>query len=108
MVSAGAHTCCPAARHVPARSSIVGATCEAVGVRYSEFWELVEEVLGSAPGREIVANLVVGGLENRTAAAALEDGAEPRTVWHALCDELDIPESERWGADLRRVAPPRR
>ncbi|CAM5793332.1 DUF3046 domain-containing protein [Cellulomonas persica] len=77
-------------------------------MRYSEFWELVEEVLGSAHGRELVATLVVGALDNRTAAAALEDGQDPRTVWHALCDELDIPESRRWGADQRRPAPPRR
>ena len=39
-------------------------------MRYSEFWELVEEVLGSAHGRELVATLVVGALENRTPAAA--------------------------------------
>ncbi|ASR54293.1 DUF3046 domain-containing protein [Cellulomonas sp. CW35] len=77
-------------------------------MRYSEFWELVEEVLGSAHGRELVATLVVGALENRTPAAALEDGADPREVWHAMCDELQIPQSQRWGADLRRPAPPRR
>jgi len=77
-------------------------------VRYSEFWELVEEVLGSAHGRELVTTLVVGALDNRTPQAALDDGIEPRAVWHAMCDELDIPESQRWGADSRRPAPPRR
>lgn len=77
-------------------------------MRYSEFWDLVEEVLGSAPGRELVATLALGALDNRTAAVALEDGEEPRAVWHALCDELELPESRRWGSDLRRPAPPRR
>jgi len=77
-------------------------------VRYSEFWELVEDVLGSAHGRELVTTLVVGALDNRTPQAALDDGVEPRAVWHAMCDELDIPEPRRWGADSRRPAPPRR
>ncbi|WP_146841904.1 DUF3046 domain-containing protein [Cellulomonas composti] len=76
-------------------------------MRYSELWELVDEVLGSAAGREIVATLVVGGLDNRTAQAALDDGVEPRAVWHALCDELEVPAERRWGADERRPAEPR-
>ena len=77
-------------------------------VRYSEFQELVDEVLGSAAGRELVATLVVGGLDNRTAQRALDEGVEPRTVWHALCDELEVPADRRWGGDDRRPAEPRR
>lgn len=81
---------------------------QAGGVRYREFWDLVDEVLGRAHGRVLTAQLRVGGLGDRTADAALADGAEPRDVWHAICDELGIPESQRWGADRRRNAPPRR
>lgn len=77
-------------------------------MRYREFWELVDEVLGRAHGRVLVRDLRLGGLGDRTGAQALDDGAEPREVWHALCDELDIPEARRWGADRRRPAPPRR
>ena len=77
-------------------------------MRYREFWQLVDEVLGSAHGRELTRSLVLGSLEHRTAVQALDEGIEPRSVWHALCDELQIPEAQRWGSDTRRPAPPRR
>ncbi|WP_029288835.1 DUF3046 domain-containing protein [Cellulomonas sp. HZM] len=77
-------------------------------MRFREFWQLVDEVLGSAHGRELVRTFVVGGLGDRTAQQALDDGDEPRTVWHALCDALEIPEPQRWGTDEHRQAPPRR
>ena len=76
-------------------------------VRYREFWLLVDEVFGAAHGRELTRTLVLRGLDQQTAVQALDDNVEPRTVWHALCDELEIPEAERWGADGRRPAPPR-
>jgi len=79
-----------------------------VGVRYREFWDLVDDVLGRAQGRVMVAELVVGGLDGRTAQQALDDGVDPRDVWHALCDELDVPDPQRWGTDVHRQAPPRR
>jgi len=77
-------------------------------VRYREFWDLVDDVLGSAQGRGLVRELVVLELGNRTAQQALDDGEEPRTVWHALCDALGVPDAARWGSDPHRAAPPRR
>lgn len=77
-------------------------------MRYREFWQLVDEVLGSAHGRALVRELVLPSLGDRTAERALDAGVEPRDVWHALCDELDIPDARRWGADQHRQAPPRR
>ena len=76
-------------------------------MRYSEFRQLVDEVLGPRVGRALVQDLVLGALGNRTAAEALEQGEEPRTVWHALCDAMDVPDEQRWGRDARRPAPPR-
>ena len=76
-------------------------------MRNREFWELVDEVFGSAQGRALTAELVLGALGDRTALQALEDAVEPREVWHALCDALDVPEARRFGADVRRPAPPR-
>ncbi|NMR19528.1 DUF3046 domain-containing protein [Cellulomonas fimi] len=75
-------------------------------MRYREFWRLVDEVFGETYGRTLAADQVLGALENRTAARALEDGVEPRTVWHALCDAMDVPEPRRWGLDRERPAPP--
>ena len=77
-------------------------------MRYSEFWALVDEVLGRAQGRVLAASLRLGALDDRTAEAALAENADPRDVWHALCDELEIPDSRRWGTGTRRTAPPRR
>ncbi|HEY8720633.1 DUF3046 domain-containing protein [Pengzhenrongella sp.] len=76
-------------------------------MRNREFWGLVEEVFGATYGRTLAGDQVVGPLGNRTAAQAIEDGVEPRIVWHALCDALDVPEALRWGADPHRAAPPR-
>lgn len=77
-------------------------------MRHREFWALVEEVFGAAYGRTLASDQVVGALGNRTAAQAIEDGDEPRAVWHALCDALEVPESRRWGTDTYRAAPPQR
>lgn len=76
-------------------------------MRHREFWALVDEVFGPVYGRTLAGDQVLGALGNVTAAQAIEDGVEPRTVWHALCDALDVPEDERWGADVHRAAPPR-
>ena len=75
-------------------------------MRLREFWQLVDEVLGSAHGRELTRELVLRGLDHRTAVQALDDDVEPRTVWHALCDELEIPET-RAGARTRAARPRR-
>jgi len=76
-------------------------------MRNREFWQLVDEVFGERYGRTLAADQVLGDLGDRTAAQAIEDGIEPRTVWHVLCDAMDVPEQQRWGTDARRPAPPR-
>jgi hypothetical protein len=81
-------------------SASAGATWQAVLVRFSEFWSLVDEVFGPAYGRTLVETQVLTVLDSRTAAAALEDGeTDPRDVWRALCDAMDVPESKRHGSD---------
>jgi hypothetical protein len=44
---------------------------------------------------------VLGALDGRTARQALAAGVPPRTVWLALCEATDVPESRRHGAGLR-------
>lgn len=77
-------------------------------MRNREFWQLVDEVFGPEYGRVVASDQVLTDLGDLTAAQALEGGTEPRVVWHALCDALDVPDSRRWGADDRRQAPPAR
>ncbi|MBO3096141.1 DUF3046 domain-containing protein [Cellulomonas dongxiuzhuiae] len=76
-------------------------------MRNRELADLVADVLGPVEGRLLLEELVLGALGDRTGAAALADGVEPRDVWHALCDALGVPESARWGTDQHRQAPPR-
>jgi hypothetical protein len=71
-------------------------------VRYSEFEELVGDVFGPQVGRALVADQVIGALGDRTARQALDDGEEPRAVWRALCDAMEVPEAHRWGSDRPR------
>lgn len=77
-----------------------------LSVRYREFWELVDEVFGRAYGRTLASDQVLSVLDDRTAEQAIEAGIEPRTVWHALCDAMDVPDRYRWGSDEHRQAPP--
>jgi hypothetical protein len=65
----------------------------------SQFWALVDEEWGAAQGRALVRDHVVGTLGHRTAAQALDAGEEPRDVWFALCDDLQVPVERRWGND---------
>ena len=66
-----------------------------VGVRLTEFNELVEGQFGVARGASLLVDHVLTGFGGRTAAQAIEDGVEPRDVWRALCAEFDVPRS-RW------------
>ncbi|SDS64290.1 DUF3046 domain-containing protein [Paraoerskovia marina] len=75
-------------------------------MRYREFWQLVDEVFGADYGRVLASDHSLNDLGSRTAVAALDDGEEPRVVWHALCNALQVPESDRWGVDEFRQAPP--
>lgn len=67
-------------------------------MRYSEFWELVDDVFGPL-GRTVARDQVVGGLGDRTAEQALGSGEEPVVVWRALCDAMEVPVALRWGRD---------
>ncbi|WP_081581440.1 DUF3046 domain-containing protein [Timonella senegalensis] len=76
-------------------------------MRNREFWQLVDEVFGARYGRTLASDQVLTSLGDLTAAAAIESGMEPKLVWHALCDALDVPDAQRWGTDEHRQAPPR-
>lgn len=69
-------------------------------MRMSEFWRLVDEEFGHGYGRVLIDGHSLRELGHRTAADALAGGVPARTVWKALCIEMDVPQ-ERWlGRDL--------
>ena len=64
-------------------------------MRHTEFWERMETALGPAYPRSWASLTVLGSLGGRTAAEALEAGADPREVWRAVWAALELPPSER-------------
>ena len=74
------------------------------GMREREFWELLEETFGRAYGRTLAKDQQLQRLDGMTVSEALTAGEEPRVVWNVLCDQMGVPDEERWGADHN--APP--
>jgi len=72
-------------------------------VRISEFRTLAHEEFGRALADTLVTDLVLAPLD-ATAAEALEAGTDPRTVWLALCEAMEVPPERRLGRDRRAPA----
>ncbi|MFC5379833.1 DUF3046 domain-containing protein [Aquipuribacter nitratireducens] len=70
-------------------------------MRLSEFRTLTHEEFGRALADTLVSDLVLAPFD-ATAAQALERGEDPRRVWLALCDAMDVPPERRLGRDRRR------
>lgn len=64
-------------------------------MRLTEFHELVTRQFGPVRGPSVLVDHVLTGFDGRTAARAIEDGADPRDVWWALCADFDVPR-DRW------------
>ncbi len=64
-------------------------------MRRSEFDRAVADEFGDQAGY-LLTDLTLPGFGG-SAAQALDAGAAPRAVWLALCAEMDVPESRRYG-----------
>ncbi|KHL17761.1 Protein of unknown function (DUF3046) [Mumia flava] len=64
-------------------------------MRHSEFWERMEQHLGSAYAPVWADQQVLAELDGRTAAEALDAGVPPKVVWRAVWSRLGLPPSER-------------
>jgi hypothetical protein len=76
-------------------------------MRLSEFWELADAVFGDAYSRTLAREMHLTALGD-TPVRALEAGIAPRDVWHAWCDEMQVPLGARDGNDRARNVPPPR
>ena len=63
-------------------------------VRLTEFNDRVVLRVGAAYGASVLVDHVLSGFDGRTAAQAIEDGADPREVWRALCFDFDVPRDQ--------------
>lgn len=77
-------------------------------MRLSEFWDLIDHVFGPQYSRTLAREMHLTGLDSRTCMVALDDGVDPRDVWHALCDQMQIPPDARDGGDPDKLVPPAR
>ncbi len=77
-------------------------------MRLSEFRGLVIEVFGDTYATTLCREVALTGLDSLTVDEALARGVAPRDVWHALCDQMDVPDAQRRGLDPRHIVPPRR
>ena len=74
-------------------------------MRRSEFDRAVAGEFG-ARANAVVTDLFLSQVGGRTAAEAIAAGVDPREVWLALCEELDVPPERRYG--VGRLEPRRR
>jgi hypothetical protein len=74
-------------------------------MRRSEFNRAVADEFG-ARANAVVTDLVLSKVGGRTAADAIAAGVDPREVWLAVCEELDVPAERRYG--VGRLEPRRR
>jgi len=67
----------------------------------SEFLRALADEFGESAGSTVARDVVVGALGNKTADEALAAGMEPKVVWAALCEAMDVPVYRRHGVGLR-------
>jgi hypothetical protein len=60
----------------------------------TDFWARMEEHFGAVYAHSVAADYRLSGL-GATADEALERGEDAKTVWRAICVELDVPQHLR-------------
>jgi hypothetical protein len=66
-----------------------------VDVRLTVFWERMRAFFGDAYADSVAKDYVIGALGSRTVNKALADGVDAKTVWRAVCDTFNIPDTLR-------------
>ncbi|MCM3885357.1 DUF3046 domain-containing protein [Frankia sp. R82] len=64
-------------------------------MRLTEFWARMNKQFGSSYAESFARDQVLAGLGGATVETALARGDDARTVWRAVCDEVDVPARER-------------
>jgi hypothetical protein len=64
-------------------------------VRHTEFWERMEQALGSTYARSWARSQVISALDERTVDQALADGEDAKRVWREVWRVLELPPKDR-------------
>jgi Protein of unknown function (DUF3046) len=64
-------------------------------VRLTAFWDRMRAQFGDAYADSVAKDHVLGNLGSRTVQQALADGTDTKTIWRAVCETFNVPESRR-------------
>jgi Protein of unknown function (DUF3046) len=64
-------------------------------VRLTAFWDRMRAQFGDAYADSVARDHVLGNLGSRTVHQALADGTDTKTIWRAVCETFNVPESAR-------------
>jgi hypothetical protein len=59
------------------------------------FWERMSREFGETYAPSLAKDYVIAELDGRTVEQALADGVDAKTVWQAVCEAFDLPETAR-------------
>ena len=63
------------------------------------FWQLMDDEFGAGYARSVASDQALSPLGGLTVDAAIASGREPREVWEAVCEAMDVPVERRWGRE---------
>ena len=81
--------------HGASRDARPGTRCSLGGVRLTVFWQKMNAQFGEVYAESVAQDYVLAGLGGRTVNRALADGENVKTVWRAVCEAFNVPESLR-------------
>jgi hypothetical protein len=64
-------------------------------MRHTELWARLDDVLGPAYAGTWARDHVLSPLGSRTVVEALDAGTDPKEVWRAVWETLELPASQR-------------
>jgi hypothetical protein len=78
-----------------ATSPVGGGGWHDRGVRLTEFWRRMRAVFGDGYADSWARDTTLAALDGRTVAQALSDGVPAKRVWHAVCQDVEVPSTLR-------------
>ncbi len=64
-------------------------------MRLTAFWERMNAQFGEAYAQSVAKDYVLAGLGGQTVERALANGEDAKTVWRAVCEAFNLPDSLR-------------
>lgn len=64
-------------------------------MRRSDFWSRMYALFGEAYAESFAHDYVLEQLGSRTVEQALGAGYDAKEVWRAVCEEMNVPPSQR-------------